>query len=432
MKFARSVRGRATLGAATTVFAALILGGLLFNWALVRAVEQSAAVGAEASAERNAAHVGADGSGLGDDFDDDELVQIQTPDGQVLAASDEARELPPMTAGRSTIDNDPFIVVEEGVKNSRLTVVVGHEIEDGLKAVAAARWLLATAIPPLVALVALGAWILTGRALAPVTRIRGEVEAIEVSRLHQRLDVPDTGDEIAQLASTMNHMLNRLDAASRAQRQFVSNASHELRSPLATIRQHAEVAALHPGSVPVDELTGVVLSEGERLQSLVDALLLLARLDEGVKPAFQAVDLDDIVLAEVHRARTDAIVVDGSAISAARVQGDPQLLSHVVRNLVDNAVRHAQARVTVSLRTVQGDAQLVVDDDGLGVPPKSRATIFDRFSRLDEGRARDHGGAGLGLAIVRGIVEAHGGSVDIDDAPGGGARFVVRLPPDAS
>ena len=407
---------------------ALLLGGLLFNWALIRAVEQSAAVGAEASAERIAAHVGADGAGLGDDFDDDELVQIQTPKGEVLAASDEARDIPPMSEGRTTIDNDPFIVVQEGVKNSRLTVVVGHEIEDGLKTVAAARWLLVIAGPLLVGLVAWGAWVLIGRALAPVTRIRAEVEDIEASRLHQRLEVPETRDEIAQLASTMNHMLDRLDAASRAQRQFVSNASHELRSPLATIRQHAEVAALHPGTVSTEELTAVVLSEGERLQALVDALLLLARLDEGVKPAVQPLDLDDIVLEEVRRVRTSDIVVDGSGINAARVQADSRLLRHAVRNLVDNAVRHAESRVRVSLQTSADGAHLIVDDDGHGVPVRHRAHVFDRFVRLDEGRARDEGGAGLGLAIVRGIVEAHGGRVEVDDAPGGGARFTVTLP----
>jgi signal transduction histidine kinase len=424
----RSVRGRATLSAATAVLVALLLGGLLFNWALIRAVEQSAAVGAEASAERIAAHVGADGAGLGDDFDDDELVQIQTPKGDVLAASDEARDIPAMSEGRATIDNDPFIVVREGVKNSRLTVVVGHEIEDGLKTVASARWLLLIAGPLLVALVAWGAWVLTGRALAPVTRIRAEVEDIEASRLHQRLEVPETGDEIAQLASTMNHMLDRLDAASRAQRQFVSNASHELRSPLATIRQHAEVAALHPGTVSAQELTTVVLAEGERLQALVDALLLLARLDEGVMPAVQLLDFDDIVLEEARRARAGDVVVDGSAISAARIRADPRLLRHAVRNLVDNAVRHARSRVRVSLEASAAGARLIVDDDGHGVPVIHRAQVFDRFVRLDEGRARDEGGAGLGLAIVRGIIEAHGGRVEVDDAPGGGARFVVTLP----
>jgi signal transduction histidine kinase len=145
-------------------------------------------------------------------------------------------------------------------------------------------------------------------------------------------------------------------------------------------------------------------------------------------PAVQLLDFDDIVLEEARRARAGDVVVDGSAISAARVRADPRLLRHAVRNLVDNAVRHARSRVRVSLEASAAGARLIVDDDGHGVPVIHRAQVFDRFVRLDEGRARDEGGAGLGLAIVRGIIEAHGGRVEVDDAPGGGARFVVTLP----
>jgi signal transduction histidine kinase len=306
--------------------------------------------------------------------------------------------------------------------------MVAHEIDDGLEVVAAARWLLALAVPILVGFVLMGAWVLTGRALVPVSRIRAEVEDIEATRLGSRLKVPDTGDEIAQLASTMNHMLDRLDASARAQRQFVSDASHELRSPLAVIQQHAEVAKLHPGSVSVDELAGVVLAEGARLQGLVDALLLLARLDEPPQRRLEAVDLDDLALDEVHRSRQGDVQLVGSDISAARVYGDPRLLAQVVRNLVDNAVRHARTRVSVSLNVVEANVVLTVDDDGGGIPADSRPKVFDRFVRLDEARARDEGGAGLGLSIVREIVTAHHGSVTIEEAPGGGARFVVVLP----
>jgi signal transduction histidine kinase len=327
-----------------------------------------------------------------------------------------------------TVDNDAFVVASEGVKDSRLVVYVAHELDDGLEVVAAARWLLALAIPALVALVAVGAWVLTGRALAPVTRIRAEVENIEAARLDKRLKEPDTDDEIAQLASTMNHMLDRLDASARAQRRFVADASHELRSPLAVIHQHAEVARLHPDSMNVAELADVVLTEGARLQGLVDALLLLARLEEGAKPVRQLVDLDDLALDEIHRSRPDGITLNGSAIGPARVSGDPRLLGQVLRNLVDNAVRHARSRVAVSLTARNGVVELSVDDDGHGIAPSQRADIFDRFVRLDEGRARDAGGAGLGLSIVREIVDLHGGSVVVSDSPEGGARFFVTLP----
>lgn len=425
---ARSVRGRATLAAGAVVAVALLLGALLFDTALTRGVEQSAIASAEASAERIAARLGPDGTGLGSDFDDDELVQVLSPDGDIVAASPDARDIAPLHEGRVVIDNDAFVVAQEGVKDSRLVVVVAHEIDDGLEVVAAARWLLATAIPVLVGFVALGAWILTGRALAPVTRIRAEVEDIEAARLDKRLQVPDTEDEIAQLASTMNHMLDRLDSSARTQRRFVSDASHELRSPLAVIHQHAEVARLHPETMSVADLAEVVLTEGARLQELVDALLLLARLEEGAQPVRKIVDLDDLALDEVHRTRPGDIRLDGSAIQPTRVQGDSRLLGQVLRNLVDNAVRHAASRVMVSLSTQDGKAELVVDDDGHGIATNHRADVFDRFVRLDEGRARDEGGAGLGLSIVREIVEVHGGTVTVGDAPEGGARFVVMLP----
>jgi signal transduction histidine kinase len=208
----------------------------------------------------------------------------------------------------------------------------------------------------------------------------------------------------------------------------VADASHELRSPLAVIHQHAEVARLHPDSINVAELADVVLTEGARLQGLVDALLLLARLEEGATPVRQMVDLDDLALDEIHRSRPDAITLDGSAIGPARVSGDPRLLGQVLRNLVDNAVRHARSRVAVSLASRNGVVELAVDDDGHGIAPSQRADVFNRFVRLDEGRARDAGGAGLGLSIVREIVDLHGGSVVVSDSPAGGARFLVTLP----
>lgn len=422
------MRGRATFAAGAVVASALLLGALLYDTALTRGVEESAIAAAEASAERISARVGPDGTALGTGFDDDELVQVLSPDGTVLAASPEALYIAPLRDGRVTIDNDAFVVASEGVKDSRMVVFVAHELDDGLEVVAAARWLLALAIPALVGLVAVGAWILTGRALAPVTRIRAEVETIEAARLDKRLKVPDTDDEIAQLASTMNHMLDRLDASARAQRRFVADASHELRSPLAVIHQHAEVARLHPDSMDVADLADVVLTEGARLQGLVDALLLLARLEEGATPVRKIVDLDDLALDEVHRSRPEDIDLDGAAIGPARVNGDPRLFGQVLRNLVDNAVRHARSRVTVSLTTLNGLVELSVDDDGHGIAPNQRADVFDRFVRLDEARARDGGGAGLGLSIVKEIVELHGGVVVVSDSPEGGARFLVTLP----
>ena len=216
--------------------------------------------------------------------------------------------------------------------------------------------------------------------------------------------------------------------AAAAQRRFVSDASHELRSPLATIRQHAELAQLHPDATSIDDLAGVVHDEGLRMQELVDALLLLTRLDESPVIHQGAVDLDDLAFAEITRLRAGGAEVDGSGVHAARVRGDVRLLGRLVRNLADNAARHARSAVALGVLERDGQVLLTVDDDGPGVPAAERERIFERFVRLDEARARDAGGSGLGLAIVRAIAEAEGGSVGVEDSPLGGARFSVVLP----
>jgi signal transduction histidine kinase len=261
--------------------------------------------------------------------------------------------------------------------------------------------------------------------------MRREVDTISAGALHRRVPVPGTGDETARLATTMNRMLDRLEQAQQRQRRFVSDASHELRSPVATIRQHAEVAAAHPERTSLTNLADTVLAEDLRLQRLVDDLLLLARADEQMLgPGAASVDLDDLVLDAVRRLRTDPwLSVDGTGIGAARVRGDQALLARLVGNLTENAARHASSRVAVSLSADgAGWAVLGVDDDGSGVAAPDRERVFERFVRLDDGRTRDAGGSGLGLAIAREVALVHGGSISVRDSTLGGARFEVRLP----
>jgi signal transduction histidine kinase len=218
------------------------------------------------------------------------------------------------------------------------------------------------------------------------------------------------------------------DAAERQQR-FVADAAHELRSPVASVRQHAEVASAHPETTDLNELATTVGAEGVRLQALVDDLLLLARLDEGRTIAGRdEIDLDDLVLAEAERLRagtTDDIRTND--VSAARVRGDARSLERLVRNLGDNAARHATT-VAFGLAAQNGHVIFTVDDDGLGIPPAERARVFERFVRLDESRGRTEGGTGLGLAIAREVARAHGGDVALTDSPLGGLRAEVRLP----
>lgn len=435
----RSVRGRTTIGATLVVAVALVIGAVSFYAVLSTSVFGSTQRAAEQRLEQLGERVdGAEGSegsdGRGIESLDDELAQIVGSDGSVRAASEDARDALGSTplpvaddAQRMTIDGEPMLVVSDDLDDDR-TLVLAVSTEDDAETLATVATLLAVAVPLLLLLVAGTTWLVTGRALCPVTRIRQEVDGITAERLDQRLAVPESADEIAALATTMNGMLDRLDAAATAQRRFVSDASHELRSPLATIRQHAELAQAHPGVTSIGELAEVVSEEGIRLQGIVESLLLLARLDEGVRPHNDPVDLDDAALAEVRRLRTAGLQVDGSGIHAARVSGDPRLLGQLLRNLVDNAARHARARVAIAVTPSDRHVFVTIEDDGAGVPVEERERIFERFVRLDDARSRDGGGSGLGLAIVRGIAAAEGGTVVVDDSRWGGARFVLTLP----
>jgi signal transduction histidine kinase len=282
------------------------------------------------------------------------------------------------------------------------------------------------AVPVLILLLALLTWVVVGRVLRPVERIRSRVAGIGAEELDRRVPTPGTDDEVGRLAATMNRMLDRLERSVERQRQFVSDASHELRSPIASIRTQLEVAQAHPDRADWDEVASGVLEESGRMERLVDDLLTLARADEGVLQRVGEVDVAELMLSEIER--IDDLEVDGSAVGRAVVQGDALALRRVFRNLLDNARRHARYRISLSLAEEGREVIAVVEDDGAGVAEEDRERIFERFTRLSEGRARDAGGAGLGLAVVREVLAAHRGTVAVEQGPLGGARFVVRLP----
>jgi len=279
-------------------------------------------------------------------------------------------------------------------------------------------------------LVALGAvvWWLVGRALATVEGLREEVATITAKSLHRRVVVPPVADEVGRLALTMNAMLERIERNDRVQRTFVANASHELKSPLAAAQAELEVGLAHDESVDWPDAARAALQDVERMRRIVDDLLTLALVDEGAPIVRQPVDIDELIIDEVTRLRrTSPVTVDSTGVSAGRVDGDVEQLRRVVRNLLDNAVAHAEHAVTVTLDGTQDAIAFRVHDDGSGIAAVDRAKVFERFARLDEDRSRSRGGSGLGLAIVDDVVRAHGGTVTItDDGPG--ATFVVRLP----
>jgi len=324
------------------------------------------------------------------------------------------------------------IVREVDTPNGRYTVVAAAPIDEVQRSVDAVRRALWVALPALVALVALVAWWLVGHALRPVEAIRAQVDEISGTTIHRRVPEPASGDEIGRLARTMNAMLGRLEAAATRQRQFVSDASHELRSPVTAIRADLEVALAEGDGADWPGVATAVLSEESRLEALLADLLILAAGDEAPPPppvgTGAAVDLADLARAEARRPHAVPVTAGVTGLHPTTVTGSSEQLARVVTNLVDNAARHAQGRVAVGVTGDGRRVRLTVDDDGPGVPEADRERVFERFTRLDDARARDAGGTGLGLAVVRSIAERHRGAAWMEAGPLGGARAVVELP----
>jgi signal transduction histidine kinase len=431
------IRPRITLVAASIVAVALIAGALLF-WFSLRAslqaqVEDAARQDAAAFAELLDDDPSAETL---PDVDDDRFWQVVDDEsGAVVAASDAAEDAPPLADGDR--DAPATVVLESGgssfatatERDGDVVVVAGRARDQTDGTLAAVAALLGAAVPVVVALVALTTWIAVGRSLAPVERLRRQVDSLSGADLSRRVDDPGTGDELSSLARTMNQMLGRLQGAQATQRRFISDASHELKSPLASLRQYAEVASAYPDRISQAELAEVVLDEGARLESLVQGMLVLSRADEGALGLRRAdVDLQGLLAAEAGRIRATSAVAVELDPRPARVSGDPGLLSQALRNLVDNAARHARSTVRLTAVAQGGTVFVIVEDDGAGIPDAERTRVFERFVRLDEARSRDAGGSGLGLAIVREIARAHGGDARADASPLGGARVTLTLP----
>lgn len=374
--------------------------------------------------------------------DDEVVIQIVRADGEVVAATANVRSAGPMrdlgpggtveVTGGPAGDPDQFLVVARSAPtpDGDLVVLVGRALDPVGESSRVVLGLLVVGLPLLLLVVGATTWLMAGRVLARVEAVRAEVEEISAAELHRRVPARSGRDEVSRLAETMNQMLARLERSQAEQRRFVSDASHEMRSPVAAIRQHAEVATTYPESTTAAELGTTVLEEALRVQRLVEDLLVLARADEGGLTSLRrAVDLDDLALDEARRAReTSSIRVDASGVSAARVEGDASQLARVVRNIADNALRHASEAISFTVRDQGDHAVLVVEDDGPGIPAADRERVLERFVRLDDARARDDGGTGLGLAIVAEVVAAHGGTVEVTGAASGGARVEIRLP----
>jgi signal transduction histidine kinase len=440
----RSLRARLSLLAVGGLAVGLAAGGAVL--VAVLGVTLLRSVDAEATRTgQDVARLSAEGA-LPDPLPvaGEQVVQVVDARGRVLAASINADRLVPMLraaelagardGGRWYVAGDRIgvsgpvrvVAVPAGPAADAPTVLVAKPMADLNRSVQVVRNTLLVAFPLLVAVLAAVTWRVVGATLRPVEALRAGAAEIAAAGPAGGLPVPASHDEIHRLAVTLNDMLARLERVRARQRGFVADAAHELRSPLANLRTQLEVAQRLGARADWPELAGDLLADTRRLGRLVDDLLLLARVDDAGRPAgaVEPVELGELVRAVAQR--YPGVEVAGGE-EPAWTAGEPDALRRVVANLVDNAVRHARDRVRVAV-TRDGEQQLVtVTDDGPGIPVADRERVFERFTRLDGARARDAGGAGLGLAIVRELVDRHGGTVRLADAEPG-TRAEVRLP----
>ncbi|BCW66985.1 two-component sensor histidine kinase [Arthrobacter sp. NicSoilB4] len=445
------LRKRSTAAAVAVVAFALLIGGIIWiallqstltaslDTASLRKAQNVIVELADHEVEDAAEYIRQTG-------DAGQYVQIIDASGHVAAASDPKAEQVPLTGLRPTPgqtqaqdvsslpnigNDDDFHVVAAGVQvgSAPYTVVVASSVQVQSDTVITVAWFLLAATPLLLAIVAVSVWLLVGRSLKQVERIRGQVARINADHLDGRVDVPRTNDELEALALTMNMMLERLQASDREQRRFVSDASHELRSPLATLSAGVEIAAADPSGAMWTQMKDVLAGETDRMRYLVEDLLTLAKANDGGFTIEDAeVDLDDVVDQEIRRLRSASRHQVTAEITPVRIRGDARRIGQVLRNVLDNAERHALSRIRVALRTTDAGAVITVDNDGDPVPEADRARIFERFVRLDESRSREGGGSGLGLAIAAGIMSAHRGTILAAEGPAGECRFEITFP----
>jgi len=443
----RSLRARLTLITSAGLALALAAAAVL----LVNALRLSLIRGLDDSAQQGAAEVAAlinqdrlpdpvpVGSGT-------ITVQVLDAQGRITDVSPGADRLVPLLspaqarlavqtgqgrllAGGPLDMPAPVRVVAVGADGGQivLAAVSVAQVKDSVATLAKA---LLIGTPLLFGLLALAIWLVTGYTLRPIAELRRGAAEVTQTGIPRDLPVPPARDEVRSLAVTLNDMLSRLADAQQRQRALVSDTAHELRSPIASIRAQLEVALDHPDGLDWAETARDVHADTLRLARLAENLLLLARLDEQrIHPS--PVDLAAVCESVAARYGAARVPVAAGAPSPCVVTGDPDALSRLLVNLLDNAVRHARSAVGVSVLTDDGWAMLTVTDDGPGIPAEDAERAFGRFSRLDEDRSRDGAeelsGSGLGLAIVRATAEAHGGSVTLGDA-GPGLRVTVRLP----
>lgn len=412
----KSVRSRATLAA--TIVTALVLG--LASVLILELVErdlESNARAALSDALEAASHSASGEAGEGSNEGETEPHGVSG--GEESAGNEGTQSGERNGSGNGGLSGD--------IRQQQIAETSIQEVEAGVEAASDALLII---VPAVVVFLAVAIWLTVGRTLRPVRDISLQVAAISGSTLNERVPEPDSEDEIAELAALMNEMLDRLEDSADRQRAFVADASHELRSPLSTIVVSAEIAQISADPKKLQKLAAGVGSEAQRMQALIADLLNLARLDEDRHHLATApVELAAMCRETIERIDFSNIDIEFNATSPITVDGVGSLLERAVFNLIDNATTHAERRVRIHVRETATAVEIVVEDDGPGIPEVDRVRVFERFTRLDESRQRNTGGSGLGLALVRAIMELHNGKITISESLDlGGAQFKIELP----
>ncbi|MER6943655.1 HAMP domain-containing sensor histidine kinase [Nonomuraea sp. NPDC000554] len=375
------------------------------------------------------------------------LLQVVSADGKVVASSattDDSKRLTDFTprapevvyTAERTLPEQPDSETSYLVKAIQVRSPTGPVVVYGAASLAdvntALEWLYVLTFlgtPAMLLIVAGITWTVVDHALRPVERIRANLVEVSGRDLSRRVPVSDIGDEFTELARTINATLDRLERSAEMQRRFVADASHELRSPISALQTEFEFASAYPDETDWPETGAKALAAIGRLTQIIDELLMLARLEAGTVLPRTAVDLSRLADEQARRRVRARVPVIANVVDHAPVFGSPLQLERLMTNLIDNATRHANSRVDVQVRVdgEAGEVILTVTDDGSGIAPEDRERVFQRFVRLDESRARDKGGSGLGLTLCKEIVTSHGGTLTITDHRPG-AQFVARLP----
>lgn len=383
--------------------------------------------------------------GLSNSHGRDSLAMILSPDGTVRITTDQfgdATEILALVEPGTDPTTVALTTFRETQGTERFHVLVAEDerghvaiVGQSLRSVDASVDDLQQSLLIVGPLLALAATLVTAfvanSALAPVGAIGRQAAEIGIGDLDRRVPTSGRADELGDLAAVLNDMLSRLERSTNTQQQLVANMAHELRSPLTAIATQLDVDLTHPDNADWPTTASDALDETHRLQTLIDNLLLLARLDNDAEQvATDLVDLDEIVHNTIDRLVDSELVIDRSGVGAGVVRGDAGQLQRCIQNLLDNAVRYADTRVSVSLNEHGSFVVLTIVDDGPGMDEEEHDRIFERFYRVHSARDRDSGGSGLGLAIVRELVTANGGTVEASRSDSTGTTMTVRLPAD--